>query len=542
MTSTAEAVTPVEAPAPAGIRARYRAWYGKMPTGLQMIGLQLWLPVFFVIAFVFCYVFAFHAPAFKNVPVAVVGSSSVMQPVAEQLQGESKGAVTVRVVESLADAKAQVRSGELAAAYQPGDGSANLVIASAGSFQLASLAQQFFQQVGAASQTTVHVDDLAPLPAYDSFGTSLFYLTLVCTIAGYMVSMFVGMMGGGLKHWQRFSVFAGASILLPGLALALARFVVHAVDGHFFQLWAIGAATSFAVGCVVNGLAYFMGRFVTGAALLLFVFANVPGSGGAYPPALVPQPFRFLHDFVSGTATINLFRRTAYGVGPEAWHGWVLLGVYAAIGIVLALAGKPFFMWKMRRQRLAGKKSMMISAQIASMTHAGYVTPVVAGAATGVTADASAAQASEKTAAAATADGPTGAGAATPAAAASGATAPEAAAPTHAAAPVVAQPGMPATVAASAPQSFVVTATAASDSGPVELTVRLQATGEVAAAAPAEAAPAAGDRAGERRGRQHHERRPHDREEEQRDEERGMDYSVEEADGDAIAAETGALG
>jgi hypothetical protein len=107
---------------------------------------------------------------------------------------------------------------------------------------------------------------------------------------------------------------------------------------------------------------------------------------------------------------------------------------------------------------------------------------------------------------------------------------------------VVAQPGVPATVATPAPQSFVVTATAASDSGPVELTVRLQATGEVAAAAPAEAAPAAGDRAGERRGRQHHERRPHDREEEQRDEERGMDYSVEEADGDAIAAETGALG
>ncbi|GAA4163315.1 hypothetical protein GCM10022286_23610 [Gryllotalpicola daejeonensis] len=537
MTTTAEVATATEAPAPVGIRARYRAWYAKLPTGLQMIGMQVWLPVFFVIAFVFCYVFAFHAPAFKNVPVAVVGPTSVMQPVAEQLQGESKGAVKVRVIESIDEAKAEVRSGEIAAAFQPGQGEANLVIASAGSFQLASLSQQFFQQVGAASHTTVHVQDLAPLPSYDSIGTSLFYLTLVCSISGYMISMFVGMMGGGLKHYQRFSVFAASSILLPGLALLLARFVVHAVDGHFFQLWAIGAATSFAIGCVVNGLAYFMGRFVTGAALLLFVFANVPGSGGAYPPALVPQPFRFLHDFVTGTATINLFRRTAYGVGPEAWHGWLVLGIYAAIGIVLALVGKPYFVWRQRRLRAAGKKSMMITAQIASMTHAGYVTPVVAPS-TGAT-DASTEQ-PEKESAPATAPqiAPQTASQTAPqiAAPAAETTAPEAAAPAHAAAPLVAQPGTPATVAAPAPQSFVVTAIAASDSGPVELTVRVQATGELAPATPAPgAAPAAGE---------HHrrERRPQDREEAQRDEERGMDYSVEEADGDAIAAETGALG
>lgn len=140
MTTTAEVATATKASAPVGIRARYRAWYEKLPTGLQMIGMQVWLPVFFVIAFVFCYLFAFHAPAFKNVPVAVVGPTSVMQPVAEQLQSESKGAVKVRVIESIDAAKAEVRSGEIAAAYQPGQGEANLVIASAGSFQLASLA------------------------------------------------------------------------------------------------------------------------------------------------------------------------------------------------------------------------------------------------------------------------------------------------------------------------------------------------------------------------------------------------------------------
>jgi hypothetical protein len=508
--------------APAGIRARYRAWYEKLPTGVQMIGLQAWLPVFFVIAFLFCYVYAFHAPAFKNVPVAVVGPSSVMQPVAEQLQDASQGAVQVHVIDSLADAKAEVRRGDIAAAYAPGQDASTLVVASAASFQLSSLAQQFFQNVAAQSGSTVHVDDLAPLPAYDSFGTSLFYLTLVCTISGYMMSMFVGMMGGGLKHWQRFSIFGASSIVLPGVAIALGRFAIHAVDGHFWQLWAIGAATSFAVGCVVNGLAYFMGRFVTGAALLVFVFANVPGSGGAYPPELVPQPFRFLHDFVSGAATIGLFRKTVYDVGPDAWHFWLTLAVYAAVGVALAFVGKPYFVWLMRRRRQAGRTTMMISAQIASMTHAGYVTPVVAGAG-GAAALAAAPGEAETDAEGEGAQEETEAAPAPVPAAA------------HAAPAVVSQPGVPASVAAPAPQAFVVTATAASDSGPVELTVRLQAAGEVAAPGAAAGSAPTGEHE-----RHHGHRR--ERAEDRRDEERGMDFSPEESDGDAVAAETGAAG
>ena len=63
--------------------------------------------------------------------------------------------------------------------------------------------------------------------------------------------------------------------------------------------------------------------------------------------------------------------------------------------------------------------------------------------------------------------------------------------------------------------------------------MRLQAAGTVAAAPATPAASA---------GRPHREHRHHDRDEDRRDEERGMDFSPEETDGDAVAAETGALG
>lgn len=360
-----------------GVRARYRRWYETLPTPLRMIGLQAWLPAFFLIAFVFCYLFAFHAPVLKDVPVAIVGESTSVTAMAHQIEASSEGKVSVSVVDTMADAKERVAHGNLAAAYAPGrDGEAHLVVASADGYQLASLTQQFFQPVAAASGSSLTVDDLAPLPANDAFGSTLFYLTLVCIIVGYMMGMFVGMMGAALKHWQRFAVVAGASVTFSLVVALLSSYVVRVVDGHFWELWLIGGATSLAVGLAVNALAYFFGRFVTGAALVVFVFLNVPASGGAYPPELVPQPFRFLHEFVIGTGTLNLLRRAVYDIGPAEWHGWLLIGSYAIGGVALALVGKPYFLARSRRRRAEGKISMMVAAQIASLTHAGYVQPV----------------------------------------------------------------------------------------------------------------------------------------------------------------------
>ena len=115
---------------PSGLWTRYRAQYEKLPPGAQMIGLQLWLPLVFVIAFCFCYIAAFHAPAPHQVPVAVVGTGAQTQSFAQRLQANSAGALSVRVEPSIGAARAAVRSGDLAAAYAPGTTSARLILAS----------------------------------------------------------------------------------------------------------------------------------------------------------------------------------------------------------------------------------------------------------------------------------------------------------------------------------------------------------------------------------------------------------------------------
>lgn len=499
MTDTA--VTPLSRPS---LRGRYRSWYQTLPPALQMIGLQLWLPIFFVIAFVFCYLFAFHAPAFHHIPVAVVGQSQVAEPTAAGIRTSAGDTVDISTISTLEQARTAVRDGSIAAAYapDPSNGRATIVVASAANYQLSTFAQQFFGSVATASKATVTIDDLAPLPKADAFGTSLFYLTLLCTIAGYMVAMFVGMMGGGLRHWQRFTVIAAGSVILPLVAVVLVRFVVHAVYGHFWMLWLVGAATSFAVGCVVNGLAYFLGRFVTGAALLVFVFANVPASGGAYAAELLPQPFQFLHDFVTGTATVDLFRRTVYGVGPASWQGWLLLGCYAAAGVLLALVGRPYFIAKARRHRRAGKRSMMASAQIASLTHAGYVTPVDDW--TTISRDANTLTHTADTKASQTHGG-------------GGESLVQQEMRPH-----TPHQGLP-IAAPGVGNGLLITATASAESGPLEVTVHV--SGDPHA---------------------HEDRRTHRRHRHpahrQRDDSSDPDHTAEEADGDAVAAETGVLG
>lgn len=42
--------------------------------------------------------------------------------------------------------------------------------------------------------------------------------------------------------------------------------------------------------------------------------------------------------------------RAADGVGPAIWRGWLLLAVYGAVGVVLALIGKPYYTRRMKRR------------------------------------------------------------------------------------------------------------------------------------------------------------------------------------------------
>jgi hypothetical protein len=362
----------VDAQTPSTAWARYRAWYHARPPQLQMIGLQLWLPLLFVCAFCLCYIVAFHSPNPRDVPVAVVAPQAQAAPAVERLQAATGDTFEFTTRTSLEAAREDVRRGDIAAAFAlpaKQGAPATLVVSSAASFQLENVARQAFGGVAAGQDTTLKVEDISPLPKGDSYGTALFYLTLVWTISAYMVGMFVGLMGGGLSSRTRIGMLVVLNLGFSLLGTLLAGPIIGAFEGHFWAMWGLGWAGGTAVSLTVNGLSYFVGRFVTGWALILFVFLNIPASGGAFPPTFVPEFFHDIHPLVIGTGMMGAARDIVYGVGDYLGWGLVTIAAWALVGLLLSAFGDPYAARKQRRRTLSGAMPMMSVAQRHLMEH-----------------------------------------------------------------------------------------------------------------------------------------------------------------------------
>jgi hypothetical protein len=355
---------------------RFKRRYERLHPAVQMIGLQLWLPFFFAVLFIGCYIAAFHSPTPRGVPVGVVGPPSAASELGAALEAAVPGGFSVRPVDPGSEAAAmnEVRRGDLAALYAPGPGRrAVLTYAAANGQELALIVTQSVAGLAAATGTTVTTSNIAPLPASDAGGTVPLYAALVATIAGYMTGMFTGMMGGPLRRRTRWAILGGTSFVLSLVMTVLIEFGVDALRGHFLALWATLLCTGVAVGLVVDGLGYYFGRFVTGAALVLFVFLNIPSSGGAIPADLVPQPFHWLNHVVIGNGVIAILRDVYYGAGPGLSFGAWRLACYAAAGLLLAWAGPRYAGWRQHRRALLGLPAggMLGHAQYQLMTAAG---------------------------------------------------------------------------------------------------------------------------------------------------------------------------
>jgi hypothetical protein len=340
----------------------YRRQFSRLPAGVQLVFLQLWLPVFFIVMFSFCYLASFSSPEIHDAPVGVVGS----QQVGTELQQKADGVLEVTSYDSVAEGREALRSGDVIGVVDETAATPHIYVASAHQFQAATIAEKTLKGFYGAD---AEVSDVAPLPDNDSFGMVAMYLMLTWCIGGYMVAMFIGMMGAPLLHRTRIGIIAGGSVVVSLIANVLAGPVIGAVDGHFWALLGIGAAWIFAIGMAVNGLSYFFGRFITAPAILIFVFLSMPASGAAYPTWMLPGIFGFLQEYVVGFGMTEMIKHTLYGVG-EAWsHAWIELLGYLVVGVVLTLIGKP---WRERREAkriMAGRTSMMADAQNANREH-----------------------------------------------------------------------------------------------------------------------------------------------------------------------------
>ena len=275
-----------------------------------------------------------HEPAFHHTPVAVTGSPRPAAVLARQ----ERGAIDLLPEPSAAAAQAAVHDGRAYGAIMGGRRGTTLLIASAASPGTASLLTRQLTRDTAVTGTPLLVRDLAPLPASDPTGGSVYFLVIAWMLGGYVGATALSLMMGGprssrlrevilrvamLAGYATASGFLGAVIIGPGLGI---------VHGYSTWLAACGALLVFAAGAATAGLQAALGLPGTLIAIVGMVVFGSPTAGTSIATPLLASPWDVLGQLLPPGAALSLARNIVFHVDIDITRPLVVLSAYALAG------------------------------------------------------------------------------------------------------------------------------------------------------------------------------------------------------------------
>ena len=139
---------------------------------------------------------------------------------------------------------------------------------------VSSTAQQIAQTIETDRHRQVTITDIRP-PASDGRGMSSFYLVSGWIVGGYMAATILGMAGGARPANRHRTVIRLGSLALYLYAIAsglggavVAGPLLGALEGHFAELWALGALIVFASAATTVGFQVLWGVIGIGVTIL----------------------------------------------------------------------------------------------------------------------------------------------------------------------------------------------------------------------------------------------------------------------------------
>lgn len=310
------------------------------------------------LGFVLSYIGAFHAPKPHHIPVAVVAPAQVSGQAVKQLNALKNDPLDARAAATEKQARTLIldRTVDAAVVIDPQGPTDTLLVASAAGPAVSSIAQQIAQTIETDRHRQVTITDIRPPAASDGRGMSSFYLVIGWIVGGYMAATILGMAGGARPANLHRTVIRLGSLALYAIASGLGGAVIAgpllgALEGHFAELWALGALTVLASAATTVAFQVLWGVIGIGVTILLFVVLGNPSAGGAYPDVLLPPFWRAIGRWLPPGAGTTAVRNTVYFSGHAiAQPLWVLAG-YAVLGTAAAIAGSALRL--RRNQRLA---------------------------------------------------------------------------------------------------------------------------------------------------------------------------------------------
>ncbi|WP_219815577.1 ABC transporter permease [Arthrobacter sp. ZGTC212] len=285
---------------------------------------------------------AMYQPAPRDMPVAVVGATTEQ---AEQavagLEENMSGLFDLRALDSADEAREQVRDREVTAAYvlpSAENPAATLFTNQAAGVSAQQVVSQVFGQVSAGQQMELIKEDIAPLPGQDSMGMATMYLAMGWIMAGFMIIV-VGATAQPASRPLRklLPIAAGWAVGFSAFLWVIVDVFVGAVDGHFFQLWAVGAIAIFCVAMFTAVFERLIGMLAILPVIGILMFLGVPASGAAMSIYMEPEIFRFLHEVLPMPAAVESIRSILYFGGDTVASHLLTLGIWGAASLVVVI-------------------------------------------------------------------------------------------------------------------------------------------------------------------------------------------------------------
>ncbi|MGW0433279.1 ABC transporter permease [Micromonospora sp. NPDC003197] len=295
--------------------------------------------------------FSMHKPEIHNLPVAVVGATTEQaQQVAAGLESKLGDMLDVEVLASTDEGIDRILDQDIVATYvlpTARGAEATLYTSSGAGVSQQSAAKSIFQAMAAQQQMPLAMNDVAPLSDTDTMGSNSLYVGMSWIMAGFLM---LAVLRGGAPELKRLRQFlpllAGWSVGMAVWLWLLFDVIIGAVTGHAWEMIGFGAATIFAVSLVTGVFTRTIGLAAIIPVMVVMMLAGVPASGGGLSIYMVPELFQGLKDILPLPAAVDTARSLVYFNSAGIGRNLLVIGVWAAVGLVLNLLVD---LWQKRR-------------------------------------------------------------------------------------------------------------------------------------------------------------------------------------------------
>jgi hypothetical protein len=285
----------------------------------------------------------------KALPVGVVGQAAMTHDLESALDAKAPGVFRFVVLQSRSSAVASIESRAIYGAIVLGQ-SPQVLTASAGSpvvsQLLTTLAPALQARINAelaakgiklGTPITVAVTDVVPLAATDPRGAGLVASSFPLVLGGMLGGVLIALLVVGI--WRRLAAVL-VYVVVAGLGLAgILQPWFGVLQGNYLANAAAISLGLLAISGVIVGFVSLFGQLGVMVGPVVYLLIANPISAAAQPIQFLATPWGALGQWFPPGAAATLLRDLSYFPKTDTSFPWLVLGGWAAAGLIVALVG-----------------------------------------------------------------------------------------------------------------------------------------------------------------------------------------------------------